>query len=98
MTIRPGDTATWWGKTRRVAVPRLDPAPIGVAIFLGVLALVVPLLGPVTWVFANEQLDRVARGFAAHAGVGWLRFARVCGMIASYTVLAAITALIVILI
>lgn len=98
MTTRPGETVTWWGVNGRLPVPRLYPAPVGIAIFLGVLALVFPLLGPATWVFANEHLERVARGFAAHHGVGCLRFARVCGMIGSYAVLAAIAFLIVMLI
>ena len=80
-----------------LAAPRLYPPPIGIAIFLAVLALVFPLLGPATWVFASEQLDRVARGFAARQGVGWLKIAKGCGMLATYTVLAAIAALVAIL-
>lgn len=78
----------------RVATPRLYPPPIGIAIFLALLALAFPLLGPATWVYANEQLDRVARGFAARRGIGWIVFAKVCGMLATYLVLAAIAALI----
>lgn len=81
----------------RVAAPRLYPPPIGTAIFLAVLAIAFPLLGPATWVYANEQLDRVARGFSARRGVGWIVFAKVCGMVATYCVLAAIAALTVIL-
>jgi len=97
-SIRPSDTALWWNAQRRVAVPRLHPPPIGVAIFLAVLALVFPLLGPATWVYANEELERVARGFSARRRTGWLVVAKVCGMVASYAMLAAIAALIVILI
>ena len=97
MATRPSETQLWWGAQHRVAVPRLYPPSIGIAIFLALLALVFPLLGPATWVYANEQLDRVARGFAARRGVGWIVFAKVCGMVASYCVLAAIAALTVML-
>lgn len=82
---------------RRVARPQLYPPSYRIAILLALLSLVVPLLGPVTWVFAQEQLDRVSRGFAARRGVGYLVVAKVCGIFATYAMIATIAAVAVVL-
>jgi hypothetical protein len=73
---------------------RREPADVRQALRLGVGALLIPLVGPCAWCFANAQLRAVAAGTASRGGARWLVVAKVCAIVATawMGVLAAILA------
>ena len=56
---------------------------VSVALFLAVLALVLPPLGSIAWWYARTELSRVAAGELWPNGQRWLVLAKGCGVVAT---------------
>jgi hypothetical protein len=77
----------------RHAVSRRDPE-IAEALHLGLGALLIPMVGPCAWQFANAELAAIADGHTTDRGRGWLVLAKLCGMLATAGMLAALIAVV----
>lgn len=70
-------------------MPPRPRASIGLAIFFGVLALVIAPLAPIAWMHAAEQLDLVARGARRATGRGLLHAVQGIGIAMTMVAVAA---------
>jgi len=76
---------------------RRDP-DIGLALRLGLGALVIPLVAPLAWSITAAELAAIDSGHVARRGRGWIVFAKLCSVaatcaLAATTIAAVIVAL-----
>jgi hypothetical protein len=73
---------------RRRYARKLRTPDIAAALHLGIGSLVIPLVAPMAYLHASEELTRIARGEVLPDGRGWLVAAKVCSLIAMLGMLA----------
>ena len=73
----------------KAAMPARPRASIGLAIFFGLLALVIAPLAPIAWMHAAEQLDLVARGARRASGKRLLHAVQGIGIAMTMVAVAA---------
>ncbi|MEO8699249.1 MAG: hypothetical protein ABI867_04370 [Kofleriaceae bacterium] len=74
---------------------RRDP-DISEALHLGLGSLLLPMVGPCAWQFANAELAAIAAGHTSDRGRGWLVIAKLCGIASTFAMVAAMVASIVV--
>ncbi|MEJ7604404.1 MAG: hypothetical protein WKG01_41490 [Kofleriaceae bacterium] len=75
---------------RRRHARKLRRPDITEALHLGVGSLAIPLVGPMAFLHAREQLARIARGEVLPDGRRWIVVALVCSVIATIILLVVI--------
>jgi len=92
MAVRHPPTSYPWSLP---SLPARSPH-VSIALFLAVIALLVPPLGSIAWWYARTELGRVAAGELWPNGQRWLVFAKGCSVVATtacatFLVLASVT-------
>lgn len=77
-----------------VVMPARSP-DVAQALALGVGALLLPVLGPMAWIHAGDELAKMQTGEVRPVDQSWLHTAKVLGMIASAIAASATIMLIV---
>jgi len=78
-------------KTARRRAARKQRRPdLAEALHLGIGSLIIPLVAPLAFVHARDELARIARGEVFPEGRGWLVCALVCSVIAMIAMLSTV--------
>jgi len=73
---------------RRRHARKLRTPDIAEALHLGIGSLVIPLVAPMAYIHASEELTRIARGEVLPEGRGWVVAAKICSIISMLVMLA----------